>query len=112
MTPRNLSLETTLSDQSLSYKKLVRRAALLEKVGWSDSTLDRRIKDGTLKVPQHYTREPTGRFLFNPELILDGILNGFDSSSHLAACNHFLRSLPSNQPKPTGRPLKSLSMEA
>ncbi len=111
MSNRDLLPERIDSGESLSCKKLVRRSVLLETVGWSDSTLERRIKDGTLKEPLHLVREPSGRLLFNPGLILDGVINGFNSPQHLAVCEEFLRSLPSSRTKLAGRPRKSTAVK-
>jgi hypothetical protein len=61
---------------------------------WRDWRLD-----GRLKPRLHYAKLNSRKTLYNVELIKHGLLHGFDSPEHRIACEKFLASLASNQPK-------------
>lgn len=53
---------------------------------------------GTLVEGVHYTREARGA-VYVTSMCMDGLVQGFNSPEHLAACDRWLRSLPSHGQK-------------
>lgn len=60
---------------------------------WRDMRLAGILVEGV-----HYTRGGGGT-IYITAMCLDGLVQGFDSPEHIAACNRWLRSLPSNGAK-------------
>lgn len=61
-----------LTDQLLGVR--LSRKELQDRYGWSESTLDRRIQDGTIPRPVRFGGRPTWRLLDLAEAELAGTL--------------------------------------
>jgi hypothetical protein len=69
------------------------------------------VRSGTWIDGLHYVTDPAGDRLYNLDLVADWVANLGDPIAHGRACEAYLASLPSNQPK-TRKPSRRKDLAA